>query len=452
MIAVFPVSGFAQGGKGTVTTDTSGTLNSQDKCPVTCGDGCCSCNAPLIADHTSIRTHVTNELEKQRNWIVADYFVGNGPDVAPEERYGILPAMMLMTEQLTSVGMQQVQIIGSFLDAKHQLETQRLFQQLTARAHKDYHPSEGLCEIGTNVRSLLPSQRRADLTQTAFSQRVMSRTLLTGDTTTLTGSTSDKRSRLDQFIKDYCNKADNGKGLNDLCAAGSADKKRINKDVDFTRTLETPLTLDVDLTTAMTTTDDMKDVFALTSNLFAHEVSPFIKKELLANDEGKINRDAGHRYLDVRALAAKRSVAQNSIAALTAMKSKGSPESAPFLKRWVVEMGIPQAEVEKYIGKEPSYFAQMEVLSKKIYQNPVFYADLYDKPVNVERKAAALEAVGLMQDRDIYRSLLRSEMVLAVFLDTLLEQEQDRVSNKINLLTGRGQANQNGASAGGGGP
>lgn len=431
-----------------MTTDTSGTLNSQDKCPVACGESCCHCNTPLISDHTSIRSHVTNELEKHRNWIVSDYFIGNGPN-AGAEQFGILPAMMLLTEQLTAVGMQQVQIIGSFLDAKHQLETQRLFQQLTAKAHKDYHPSEGLCEIGTNVRSLLPSQRRADLTQTAFSQRVMSRALLSGDTTTIGGAITDKRSRLDQFIKKYCNKADNGKGLEELCAGGSADKKRINKDVDYTRTLETPLTLEVDLLTATTASEDAEDIFALTSNLFAHEVSPFIKKELLASSDGKINRDAGHRYLDVRALAAKRSVAQNSVAALTAMKSKGSPESAPFLKRWVEEMGIPKAEIEKYIGKEPSYFAQMEVLTKKIYQNPVFYADLYDKPVNVERKAAALEAIGLMQDRDIYRSLLRSEMVLAVFLDTLLEQEQDRISNKMNVMFGSGQKSQN---SGGGTP
>jgi len=40
-----------------------------------------------------------------------------------------------MTNQLTATSMQQVQIIGSFFDAKHQLETQRMFQQMTAEAH-----------------------------------------------------------------------------------------------------------------------------------------------------------------------------------------------------------------------------------------------------------------------------------------------------------------------------
>ena len=427
----FPVS--AQGNTGQVTTDTSGTLNDTSNCTPQCQ--ACTCNTPIIEDHKKMRGHTTSEFEKHRNWIVSDYFIGSDSN-EPAKKYGILPAMMLMTEQLTAVGMQQVQIIGSFLDAKHQLETQRLFQELTAQAHKDYHPSEGMCEIGTNVRSLAASERRSDLGQVAFSQRAIQRQLLSGDGASRTGPESDRESRLDQFIKTFCNPKDNGGGLEDLCKGGGADKERMNKDVDFTRTMDAPLTLDVDFTKPATGDDakDMEDVMALSSNLFAHEVVPLIGKTVLANDKGLINRDAGPLYLDIRALTAKRSVAQNSFAALAAMKSKGSPEVAPFLKKLVEEMGIPKDEVEKYIGKEPSYFAQMEVLSKKIYQNPVFYTELYDKPVNVERKAAALEAIGLMQDRDIYRSLLRSEAIGSVILERMLERDQEALTNEINDL------------------
>lgn len=419
-------------GSGEVTTSTTGTLNNRDQCSSECPD-CCLCHVPIVNDHISMRSHVVNELEKHRSWIVVDYFVGNGPQ-AGEKQYGILPALKLMTEQLTTVGMQQVHMIGTFLDAKHQLETQRLFQVMTAQAHKDYHPSEGLCEIGTNVRSLLPSQRRSDLVQTAFAERVLDRTLLSGNTSAVGGSKSDKRSRLDHFIKTYCDTNDNAGTLGELCAGGGASKERMNKDVDFTRTLEIPLTLDIDFANGAKT-NDSEDVMALTANLIAHDVPQLITKSLLGNDKGEINRDAVSVYLDVRALAAKRSVAQNSLSALTALKAKGSDESAPYLKRWVKEMGVPDAEIEKYLGDKPSYFAQMEVLSKKIYQNPAFYADLYDKPVNVERKAAALEAIGLMQDRDIYRSLLRSEMVLAVFLDTLLEEEQNKLAEQFSEIS-----------------
>lgn len=50
-----------------------------------------------------------------------------------------------------------------------------------------------------------------------------------------------------------------------------------------------------------------------------------------------------------------------------------------------------------------------------------------------------MEAIGLMQDRDIYKSLLRSEIVLAVFLDTLLEKEQDRIGDQITRLKDQGE-------------
>ena len=72
----------------------------------------------------------------------------------------------------------------------------------------------------------------------------------------------------------------------------------------------------------------------------------------------------------------------------------------------------------------------MEVLTKKLYQNPSFYTELYDKPANVERKRVALQAIDLMQKRDIYQSLLRSESILSLMLETDVMAEQDSIINK----------------------
>jgi hypothetical protein len=212
----------------------------------------------------------------------------------------------------------------------------------------------------------------------------------------------------------------------------------MNRDVDYTRTVEAPYTLEMDFTQAAQKTDDSENIFALSANLYGFEVPPQIPSSLLANQEGKIRLDSGHLYLDLRAIAAKRSVAENSMAALAAMKSSGDPEAGKFLKKLVEELGVPQAELDKLLGKNPSYFAQMEVLTKKIYQNPVFYTELYDKPVNVTRKEAALEAIHLMQDRDIYRSLLRSEAIGSVILETMLAKEQDKVKNEVERYTKSG--------------
>ncbi len=393
-----------------------------------CSAECSSCSqcAPHInKNHQIIRAHVTSEFEQHRNWIVTTYFLEH-----------ILPSMMLMTTEFTTNMMQQVQIIGSFFDAKHQLETQRVFQQLTAKAHKDYHPSESLCTIGTNVRSLAASERRSNLGQIAFANRMLQRQLSSGENLSIHGAKTDRDSRLDLFIKKFCNKDDHAKGLTELCKSGGENKKQINMDIDFTSAFENKLTLEMDFTEEGQgpATDDEENVFALSSNLFANNIPKNIDEELLVDSDNNPTFHADW-YLDLRAVSAKRSVAQNSFAAITAMKSEGDDEVAPFLKAILIESGINKTDIEERLGKKPSYFAQMEVLTKDIYQNPTFYANLYDKPVNIERKATALQAIELMQDRDIYRSLLRSEAVLATLVETLLRKRHASVSRDVGNIT-----------------
>ena len=83
--------------------------------------------------------HITDEFTKHQNKWLVEHFTYNP---SPSDPVGLLAAMKLMTVQLTTTAMQQVKMIGLFFDAKHQLETQRIFQHLTAKAHKNYHPSK----------------------------------------------------------------------------------------------------------------------------------------------------------------------------------------------------------------------------------------------------------------------------------------------------------------------
>lgn len=373
---------------------------------------------------------VDSELELTQLWMVDTWFLEHW-----------LPMLMMMTEQLNVAMEMQTNMIGQFLDAKHQLETQRLFQELQAQAHKDYHPSEGMCTIGTNVRSLASSERYADLSTTAIANHTMQRQLLSGQKSTKESSGSDSQSRLDQFRTTYCNVADNNNGLEYLCQGD--DPERQNKDVDFTRTMETVLTLDMDFTAeGADLTPEEQDVFALASNLYASKPLPYMKDTWMSNEA--TNRNEGDSlYLDVRSIAAKRSVAMNSFATIAGMKTSGAPEVQPFLFAVVQDLGLPDEEIVELLGERPSYFAQMEVLTKKLYQNPNFYTNLYDKPVNVTRKAAALQAIGLMQDRDIYKSLIRSEALLSVLLEMKLIKEQERLNSEIDSAV-RGTAEQQG--------
>lgn len=420
-------------GSGNLSISASG---GKDPSP---GGASCNCEGDITAHHETIRAHMTNKRKEHEVWLVTEFFTRH-----------VAPALMLMAEQLTVAGMQQVQIIGTFFDAKHQLETQRLLQQMTAQAHKDYQPSEGLCTFGTGVRSLAASERAGDMAQAAVAARGMQRQLLSGEA--VSGVSGDQKAidragRLNTFISTFCNKNDNNKTLDELCKDTKAKPEQQNKDIDYTRSVENKLTLELDFHTPGNDnpSDDEKNIFALGANLYAHDVMPYIDANQLGPRGEDKQFDSEKHLMDIRALAAKRSVAQNSFAAITGMKASGTGDAQPYLYKMVEELGVPQDDLEKLLGKNPSYFAQMEILTKKALQNPVFYTELYDKPVNVDRKGAVLQAIGLMQDRDIYKSLIRSEAILSVLLETQLAPEQDRVSGAMQTLNksnGGGRAGQ----------
>jgi hypothetical protein len=365
---------------------------------------------------------------------------------------------MMMTNQLANVGMQQVAIIGTFFDAKHQLETQRLIQIKTAEAHKDYHPSEELCVVGTNTRYFAESKRRADLAHAALAARMQARQLNLQDGLSGEDDESDLQSRLDQFIEKFCNKNDFGfeegeTGLGALCEGSNPDPSQVNADINYTQAVENQLTIDAEFvppkkdspadgTRAAADGPSASDnaakkgaetIFALSANLFAHETLPVIDQDKIT-EFGDRPADIIRLYTDLRAMAAKRSIAHNSFAAIVGQRVSGPPEAGPFLKAILRESGIGEDEIEDYLGENPSLFAQEEMMMKKLYQNPVFYAGLYDKPENVERMGVALLALEIIQDRNIYDSLLRSEATLAALVETLMLKQHRATSSKLGSI------------------
>lgn len=400
-------------------------------CGITCGPniskcaGGCNCQSNkdtgTITDPKTSLGRITKEFIKHREWIMKHLWEAH-----------TLPAMMLMTEQISTAAMHQAQIIGTFFDAKQQLETQRILQDMQAIAHKEYHPSKGMCEINTNVRSLAASDRNNDISQVAISARNTQRQLLSSDTLAHAGHISDSRSRWFQYKEKYCNPEDLSKGLNIICEA--EDSTRFRKDVNFSQTIDnSQQTMKLDFTNASFTSDE-EDVLALAANLYGSNLVSRIGEDKLADESGNIDQtyEGAKTYLQTRSLAAKRSVAFAAYAAQAAARGEGDNKVFPYMEEMLEEMGIDPDDIKKRLGDKPSYYAQMEFLTKTLYQNPTFYANLYDKPVNIDRKTAAMQAIGLMQRRDLYRSQLRSEAIGAVLLETKLKDINEEYSNELN--------------------
>jgi hypothetical protein len=77
----------------------------------------------------------------------------------------------------------------------------------------------------------------------------------------------------------------------------------------------------------------------------------------------------------------------------------------------------------------------MEVLTKKMYQNPTFYTNLIDKPANIKRMRAAMRAIKLMQDRDIASAIQRREMLMSMMLELRLREKADQVYTAAEKAT-----------------
>ncbi len=433
--------------------------------------------------HSSIRDNTQDEfmddLGEFETWLVEVMFEGQ-----------FVEATANMITQMSSVAVYYTGIIGAFFDAQIQMDTQRLFRKLQFEAHKDYRPSEDFCWFGTNVRSLAASEAIGNFNALALSKLSLDRQLGVFGTSSAAGADNDYKARWNQFVKTYCDGGDNNRsssstGLELACDhdgrggsndVGASNNNRLNRDIDYIRLVEEPRTLDVDFTNDTLDSEnivivddyfepgDEEDIIAMSKNLYGHNVlSRDISGVLMKSDNAK------KLYLSLRSVVAKRGVAQASFNAIVAMKSAGTTDKDPLdviiyaadprdttpsirllkqTRRYMAAIMrelLPSSEVSgvetganifDLIGYNPSYYSQLEILAKRIYQNPDFYANLYDTPANVSRKKVAMKAIELMIDRAIYESQLRREMNISVLLASKLRSMHRLVNKDISVSLG----------------
>lgn len=309
-------------------------------------------------------------------------------------------------------------MIGAFLDGRSAMAAQRTLQHLNADTRKAYHPSDTICRFGTLSRSLAATETKSTANKLAFSQILLGRNNQS-DKTLYSEPIRGMVENYEDFKKKYCEKVDNNNGLGTYCTTST--DAYFNRDVDFTRVYDTPITLDVDFTNSALTKDEER-VIALFQSLGLRD--PYLDtsgNELLRPDKGD---DVGNRHQQ----EAVRQLVGNTFASLVSLKAKGTAGSGTYMIDILTKLGLSSADATKLISTNPSYFAQMEVLTKKIYQDPRFFANLYDSPANVSRQRVAMKAINLMQDRDLLESLKRREMLLSELLEMKL-RDRDTKAN-----------------------
>ena len=360
---------------------------------------CCACSVcPMVLGlHIFTQTSLIMDINSK----IQSFFMGN----ILGELTGVYIRSALETWmlELSTASFSIIAPIGAMIDGQVHNTAITELQTLQTKAIKDQMPSVPMCQFASLTKTVADNEKRKNLTQNVLSKHTLDRRLGARGLAGSSGTQSrlrDMETRFTTFLSTYCDPNDEYGNLQRVYPAECAGPDdRINRDIDYTGLIHSMLTLNINHED-QTSTPDEQDVFAMSTNLYASNIVERPEDRVLFNPENYDN------YLALKSLMAKQSVAENSFNALVAMKSINPATNT-------------------------SYYEDMQKLTKGNYQDPAFFASLYDNPTNVLRQNAAMQGIGLMQQRDIYESQIRSEMLLSILLETRLEGEAKELEGNL---------------------
>lgn len=336
----------------------------------------------------------------------------------------LIQPMRDMTAQFTALMIYQLKQVGAYFDGRMQLEAQRSLQKQHALAQQSYTPSQALCRIGSQARTV-----KQAMEQSRAVAHAINRQLLTRETSSQiedsVAADNDFTTRLQQFRTTYCHPADLTGNMRVLCE-GPPPAERRNLDINYTRLVNNRLTLPLDFEPGNASPGATEqDVMALAKNLYAHDLMPTL------TDEDLLKRHVQDDVMAIRSIHAMRGIARNSFAEIVGMRAHNPQHSDQFIHTILSAANVDAGRALEILGEQPSYFAIMEVLTQLAYLDPQFYVDLYETPENVTRMRTALRAIKMAQNRDRYESAIRKEVMISRILEARLRDKQEDITNNI---------------------
>lgn len=364
--------------------------------------GCCSCD-----DVTKV-TQGMFDGHRQNNWMAK---LGGKK---------FTPQMDLGTASHTAHLILQPALSGNLLNAATQAEFLDAQNEAATNSITQSRASEGLCRMASLSQSIAANDQRRTVNQLLFSEIGLARANGKEGSLSARGTVDDTRERIAQFKGEYCRGSDFNNALSLFCGATlsifSQNKKpfrRQNADINFAESFALRPSLNINFADPKLMMDE-QSMIAMSYNFYRHEpVSPRFASGSITSIDYMRN---------FRMKLAMQSVAQNSFYAQVAERAAGSGKAVPSMNALVREMGA------KPLPANPSYYQQMQFLTKDLYKNSNFYGTLMEGKTNVARQSAFMDAVDLMQTRDIYLSSLRSEMLLSSLVELQIRPRLETIS------------------------
>ncbi len=317
----------------------------------------------------------------------------------------IINAMKKQSQQVTQNQQQSAIASSAKTDAAVANDQALQIGMAHSAVAQELMPDAALCRDASAVRTLVGVEAAADDTQNTAADRMATYHSYAAGSSAARGEGWEKEARIATARNLYIDPRDQGGAVKGM-GVTEGGQKRINNDMDTGRMLLQPLTVE-------TTRGGMDDLMALSKNLYGNEVFYDINPSRLNT-----------QLFDLRQIQAKRNVLLNSFMAQVGLKAKSQNDVTPQTLAAFQKLGVPQSVIDRDLKGRPSYYALMEVITKRQYQDANFYAGLIKNPAAQDRTSATMAAFTNMQMRDMVQSLQRQEMLYAMLLELRILKRQ----------------------------
>lgn len=373
---------------------------------------CKACNCSMAAQ---INDHTDGQFDALERWMLRDFW-GHPEDERPNVMRSHL---MAMTKQLNTVGISLPQIFGTFEDAKLMLEAKDELNEMRYNSVQNNKPSTQLCEMASVSQGIIATREN---------RKQLQRTLVKGSQdnqlakkgTPASGGPKLSADVRQAGICDYNAPTDNNNGASLTCPDGPAPDNMQGKSTNIARINESS-TLEFD-PAGDTLEGDTKAAQDFMNNVFGPEPLPVMSAEALNSPVQQLT------YLDKRALAAKRSVAQYCFAHVLSQKAQGSSEGVDQMRAVLERKGIPPEVAESRISNNASESERLEMMTKDMFDSS-FFVDVIGREADIKRKQAAVQQTSLLLRREMLASQTCNELMTSIIVELKVSDYQDAIQN-----------------------
>ncbi len=386
-----------------------------------CGPQYCTYNASdydvwhsgPTGTETVIRNYVQDFFTDVRNEYFLDQFVTDLVE----------PALKKKTQQISQNDQQESNAIGAIQDARAANDQATEIGVAQADTALDYAPHPFIGQMATYTRGLALSSEAIRQSRLLRGAAGTADLLAASGTLSAKGGGAVEDWRLKNLKDLYVDPEQQGGYLRELVGGD----QRVNRDLDIAKTLMGRETLDINFEDS-TLTEDERDFLALKENLLPSDAMENSRMRDLGTTEANLTDLPA-----LLSLTARREMIDRTINTIAGQRAQGSDVSTQEMQALLRQLGYSDDSPEmKDVSGKASYEAHMDILTRRVFQNPNMYSNLIANPVALRRILVSQNAVRNMQQFDIYASTTRAEDLTAMWAWLETRQQFNKAQAALN--------------------